>query len=247
MTKLRQKLQSSHSDVICALRYFLCFHSRGQHLRKFIRTKESVYIRKEFNSHRTGLGHQHGCRFIVLGHKYGRHDVMWKHIRELQQQLRRRLRKRHLKSEFALLQTLSRLFQLVQFVKCRLIFLELNCKRLQSSGKEEESRCLVSTSSSKREIRHFHVVVVQRRQRNVQKSVMHVQSCCFTNRTLSLFWRSRCRRRRRCLSSLLSLPLRGLFKLMLHETIRNNDFQRNTALQCWNNVETIWSNVATML
>ena len=35
------------------------------------------------------------------------------------------------------------------------------------------------TFSTKREIRHFHVVVVQRRQRNVQKSVMHVQSCCF--------------------------------------------------------------------
>ena len=33
------------------------------------------------------------------------------------------------------------------------------------------------TSYSKREIRHFHVLVVQRRQRNVQKSVMHVQSC----------------------------------------------------------------------
>ena len=59
-------------------------------------------------------------------------------IRERQQQLRRRLRKRHLKSEFALLQTLSRLFQLVQFVKCWQIVLELNSKRLQSSGKEEE-------------------------------------------------------------------------------------------------------------
>ena len=35
---------------------------------------------------------------------------IFKFIRELQQQLRRRLRKRHLKSEFALLQTLSRLF-----------------------------------------------------------------------------------------------------------------------------------------
>ena len=31
----------------------------------------------------------------------------------------------------------------------------------------------------KREIKQFHVVVVQRRQRNGQKSVMHVQSCCF--------------------------------------------------------------------
>jgi len=26
---------------------------------------------------------------------------------------------------------------------------------------------------------HFHVVVVEKRERNVQKSVMHVQSCCF--------------------------------------------------------------------
>ena len=39
------------------------------------------------------------------------------------------------------------------------------------------------TFSTKREIRHFHVVVVQRRQRNVQKSVMHVQSYCFANRS----------------------------------------------------------------
>ena len=44
-----------------------CFHSRGQHLCKFIKTKESVCIRKDFNSQRTGLGHQHGRRFIVLG------------------------------------------------------------------------------------------------------------------------------------------------------------------------------------
>ena len=56
-----------------------CFHSRGHYLCKFIGTKESVCIRKEFNSHRTGLGHQHGRRFIVLGHQYGRRDVMWKH------------------------------------------------------------------------------------------------------------------------------------------------------------------------
>ena len=38
--------------------------------------------------------------------------------------------------------------------------------------------------ATKREIRHFHVVVVQRRLRNVQKSVMHVQSCCFANLNL---------------------------------------------------------------
>ena len=36
-------------------------------------------------------------------------------------------------------------------------------------------------SSVKHEIRYFHVVDVQCRQRNAQKSVMHVQSCCFAN------------------------------------------------------------------
>ena len=46
---------------------------------KVIGTKESVYIRKEFNSHRIVLGHRHGHRFIVLGHKYRGHDVTWKH------------------------------------------------------------------------------------------------------------------------------------------------------------------------
>ena len=37
------------------------------------------------------------------------------------------------------------------------------------------------------------------------------------------------------------------FKVMSHGTIRNDDFQRNTALQCWSNVVTIRNNVATML
>ena len=65
--------------------------------------------------------------------------------RELKQQRRRRLRKRHLKSEFALLQTLSRLFHLVYFVKCWQMFLELNSKGLyQSSGKEKKVVVLCS-------------------------------------------------------------------------------------------------------
>ena len=66
--------------------------------------------------------------------------------------------------------------------------LELNSKGLyQSSGKEKESCWLVFPSSTKREIRHFHVVVVQRRLTNVQKSVMYVQSCCFANKSYRLF------------------------------------------------------------
>ena len=121
-------------------------------------------------------------------------------IKELKQQRPRRPRKHHLKSEFALLQTLSHLFQLVRFVKCWLIFLELNSKRLyQSSRKEKENR-LVFTSSTQREIRHFHIVVVRRRQRSLQKRVMHVQSSFFTYLNLLPFHRSRCRRK--CLSSL---------------------------------------------
>jgi len=44
------------------------FHSRDQHTCKFIGTKEIVDIRKEFNSHKIGLVHQHGHRFIVLEH-----------------------------------------------------------------------------------------------------------------------------------------------------------------------------------
>ena len=43
---------------------------------------------------------------------------------------RRRLRKLHLQSEVALLQTSSRLFHHVQFVKCWQFFLELNSKRV---------------------------------------------------------------------------------------------------------------------
>ena len=71
--------------------------------------------------------------------------------------------------------------------------LELNSKRLfWSSGEEKESRCLVFTSSTKREILDVHVVVVQCRQRNKQKkSALNVQSCCFANLNLLNFCRSR--------------------------------------------------------
>ena len=70
---------------------------------------------------------------ICFPQKYqGRLEI---HIRELKQQRRGRLRKRHLKSAFALL--------------------------YQSSGKEKEKGCLVFPSSTNREIRYFHVLVVQ--------------------------------------------------------------------------------------
>ena len=90
-----------------------------------------------------------------------------------------------------------------------------DCIKVQE--KKKESCCLGFLSSTTRGIMHFHVVVVKRRLRNVQKikSVMHVQSCCFANINLLLLCRSRCRRRRRCLSSLL-LVQDGEFNSLLH-------------------------------
>ena len=127
-------------------------------------------------------------------------------IRELKQQRWWRLQKCHLNSEFARLQTLSRLFQLFHCVKCWQLSLELNLKDcIKSSGKEKESCCLAFTSSTKHEIiRWFHVEVVQQQQRNVLKSMMHVQSCCFANLNLLLFSHSYCSRHRHYLSSLLA-------------------------------------------
>ena len=74
----------------------------------------------------------------------------------------------------------------------------------QSSGKRKENGCLVFLSSTKREIRHFHVVVVQRRLRNVPKRRDARAKLLFCEfRPIGFFCRSRCRLRRRCLSSLL--------------------------------------------
>ena len=58
-----------------------------------------------------------------------------------------------------------------------------------SLEKESDNVCALLTYSIKRarEIRKFHVAVVQQRLRNVQKSVMHVQSCSFANLNLFLF------------------------------------------------------------
>ena len=63
-----------------------------------------------------------------------------------------------------------------------------------------------------REIREFHLAVVQQRLWNVQKSVMLVQSCFLANLNISgfFFWRSRYCRRRRCFISALLLPTRNL-------------------------------------
>ena len=48
-------MRSCKASNLDSERHFIeCFHSRGQHLCRFIGTKESVCIRKEFNSQRIG-------------------------------------------------------------------------------------------------------------------------------------------------------------------------------------------------
>ena len=60
------------------------FHSRGQHLCKFIGTKESVCIRKEFNSQRIGLGHQYAWPpFHCFGAPIW---PPWRHVKTLYRQ-----------------------------------------------------------------------------------------------------------------------------------------------------------------
>ena len=101
--------------------------------------------------------------------------------------------------------TTSNVIMLIPTRSVRQIFLELNSKRLyQSSRRVNKSRCLiVFTSSTKREVRHFYILVMQWWQRNAQKSMMHMQSCCLANLNLSLFCHSCCCRRCLCLSSVI--------------------------------------------
>ena len=93
---------------------------------------------------------------------------------------------RHLKSEFALFQTSSILFNFIQFVKCWRNYPGVNPKGPYVSLKKN---CLYLTYAIKRapEISKFHIAVVQLRLKNVQKSVMHVQSCCFLFKTYCFF------------------------------------------------------------
>ena len=67
--------------------------------------------------------------------------------------------------------------------------------------------------------------------RNVQKSVRHVQSCCFANLNLLPFCRSRCRRRRRCLSSRIKL-CRSLARTTCSMTVGNPDLTASSYTFC---------------
>ena len=86
-------------------------------------------------------------------------------------------RRHHLKSEFALFQTSSMLFD---FIFCQIMGLNPKGPYLCL---EKEHFCVLFTYSIKRarEIRKFHVIVavVQRRQRNVQKRDARAELLCY--------------------------------------------------------------------
>ena len=66
-------------------------------------------------------------------------------------------------------QTLSRLIQFAENIQCRQISLEwISWGPHSSLERERTFRCSLFKFSIKLEIRRFHVVVVQQRQRNVQ-------------------------------------------------------------------------------
>ena len=77
------------------------------------------------------------------------------------------------------IRTVSNFIDLIQF--------HLICQMLATFSGGESERTSSKFRARAHEIRKFHVAVVQSRLRNVQKSVMHVQSCCLTNKPVALF------------------------------------------------------------
>ena len=84
------------------------------------------------------------------------------------------------KIDFASFQFFARLFQETQLLKRREFGLELKRRDCtQALTKIVEFMGLPFPFPSKLKIWSFHVLVMRGLQRNVQKSVMHLQSCCF--------------------------------------------------------------------
>ena len=106
---------------------------------------------------------------------------------------RRRQGKRHLKSEFLVFQSSSRLFHLAYFVECEDELLIA----LSRFAKRSKFRHFLFTSSIKHEIRYFQVVILQKQQRNVQKKCDARAKLLFCLSNLLHFLTFSCRRRRR--------------------------------------------------
>ena len=92
-----------------------------------------------------------------------------------------------------------------QYVKCRRLFLELNTQVQKEKGKLVVRR---STSSIKRQIKRFHVEVVQWTSKKCTKKRDARAELLFWSLNLLFFWSRRCGRRRSCLSSLICTCIR---------------------------------------
>ena len=101
----------------------------------------------------------------------------------------------HLRSKFALHRCYSMSFNLSHVGE---IFCIESERTVSEFRKDKETFCFVFTYSVKRVSCRSRATMAKK-----WKSVMHVQSCCFTFINLLFFCRSRCRRRRCCLSALL--------------------------------------------
>ena len=78
--------------------------------------------------------------------------------------------------------------QFAYFVKCKQTILELNSLHSHPSSERERKFCWrLFTSSIKHDTRHFHLMVMQQWYINVQKRMMHMQSCCFVFSTYCFY------------------------------------------------------------
>ena len=164
LSKYTYNIQNTINISTLLWKYFSQFFKTFGEIEIALKKTESKYYRRAFILYHVHWNYIFAMYYYLEGtRKY--HDInfykectftgIWSdvaggsiHSRELQQRRRRRLRKRHLKSVFARVQTSSRLFYLVQFVKCWRICLELDSKGLnQSSGEAKEGRCVVFTPS----------------------------------------------------------------------------------------------------
>ena len=91
-----------------------------------------------------------------------------------------------LKKRITFFQCSSRVFQITYLVNCRRALPELNSYEwYPSSEKERKFRHRSFTPSIKLQIIKCHVVIVQERQGNVPKSMLHVQSCFCLIKTIA--------------------------------------------------------------
>ena len=125
-----------------------------------------------FSEFRQGTGAE--MRPVVLGSSLGRcRSAIRESSVKQRRRRRRRLRKRHLEVNLRFLK-FSRAYSISSNIGNFFWSGVLeDCIKVQ----EKKRKVVVLCSRPRREHKR-HVVVVQRRQRNVQKSVMHVQSCC---------------------------------------------------------------------